>query len=228
MNIDIGQLRYQPSNLIQHQIAVEIGNQAGNSDLRGWRLRIACRTATIGRLDGWFNNSGFGAFRAHPLLEAARTVGLAATGAGCLAIASHVSRTSWRSDAGDMRDTQAVVGRSSPFSSLGPTRDGQAKPDLSAPGQRITAALATGSEKAADERAASTDDRLLTIAGTSMAAPMVTGAVALLLQQKPDRNLADIRDILSRSVRRDAHTGPAPWDPIYGMGKLDIVTALRA
>jgi hypothetical protein len=33
---------------------------------------------------------------------------------------------------------------------------------------------------------------------------------------------------LGRSVRRDAHTGPAPWNPIYGMGKLDIVAALRA
>ena len=61
-----------------------------------------------------------------------------------------------------------------------------------------------------------------------MSAPMVTGAVALLLQQKPDRDLADIRGLLSRSVRRDAHTGPGPWDPTYGMGKLDIVAALRA
>jgi hypothetical protein len=49
-----------------------------------------------------------------------------------------------------------------------------------------------------------------------------------LLQQKPDRDLADIQSILARSVRRDAHTGPAPWNPIYGMGKLDIVAALRA
>jgi minor extracellular serine protease Vpr len=60
-----------------------------------------------------------------------------------------------------------------------------------------------------------------------MAAPVVTGAVALLLQQKPDRTLDDIRDLLSRSVRRDAHTGPAPWDPFYGLGKLDIAAALR-
>ena len=26
-------------------------------------------------------------------------------------------------------------------------------------------------------------------------------------------------------MRRDAHTGPALWNPIYGMGKLDIVAA---
>jgi serine protease AprX len=92
----------------------------------------------------------------------------------------------------------------------------------------VTAALADGSELAGDDRFADTDGQLLTIAGTSMAAPVVTGAVAMLLQQKPDRALADMRDVLSRSVRRDVHTGPGPWDPVYGLGKLDVVTALRA
>jgi subtilisin family serine protease len=191
-------------------------------------VRITCRKATVGRIDGWFNNSGFAAFRAHPLLENARTVGLSATGAGCLAVASHVSKTAWASDLGDMTDDNLVVGRSSPFSSLGPTRTGGQKPDLSAPGQMVTAALASDSEMAADDQFAKTGQRLLTIAGTSMAAPVVTGAVALLLQQQPRRSLADIREILSRSVRRDAHTGPAPWDPFYGLGKLDIAAALHS
>jgi subtilisin family serine protease len=225
----IGQQRYQPSNLVQHQIEIEIGAQAGNSDLRGWRVGIECRKAVVGRLDGWFVNSGFAAFRRpHPLIETARTVGLAATGAGCLAVASHVARTSWHADAGTFDDPESMLGRSSAFSSLGPTRDGRTKPDVSAPGQRLQAALAGGSEKAGNTRLATVADRLLALAGTSMSAPMVTGAVALLLQQKPDRDLADIRSILARSVRRDAHTGPAPWNPIYGMGKLDIVAALRA
>lgn len=229
VDMTVSQQRYQPSNLIQHQIAVEVGARAGNGDLRGWRVGIQCRNATVGRLDGWLHNSGFAAFRSpHPLIETARTVGLAATGAGCLAVASHVSRTSWHADAGDRSDPEAILGRSSSFSSLGPTRDGRAKPDLSAPGQRLLAALASGSEQAGDARFAAVADRLLALRGTSMSAPMVTGAVALLLQQKPDRDLADIRTILARSVRRDAHTGPAPWDPVYGMGKLDVVAALRA
>jgi subtilisin family serine protease len=225
--IDISQQRFQPGKAIQHQIGIDIGAAAANNQLRGWRVRIACRKATVGRIDGWFNNSGFAAFRAHPLLENARTVGLSATGAGCLAVASHVSKAAWASDLGDMTDDNLVVGRSSPFSSLGPTRTGGQKPDLSAPGQMVTAALASDSEMAGDDQFAKTGQRLLTIAGTSMAAPVVTGAVALLLQQQPGRTLADIREILSRSVRRDAHTGPAPWDPFYGLGKLDIAAALH-
>jgi len=127
-----------------------------------------------------------------------------------------------------MSDPDSLLGRSSVFSSLGPTRDGRAKPDLSAPGQRLQAALSHESRRAGDTRIASIGDRLLALAGTSMSAPMVTGAVALLLQQKPDRDIADIQSVLARSVRRDAHTGPALWNPIYGMGKLDVVAALRA
>jgi len=226
--IDVAQQRYEPSRVIQCQIGIDVGLAAGNSQLRGWRVRLTCRKATVGRIDGWFNNSGFAAFRAHPLLENARTIGLAATGAGSLAVASHVSKSAWQSDSGPMSNNSLVVGRSSSFSSLGPTRVGGQKPDLSAPGQMVTAALASGSESAADDQSAKSRQRLLTIAGTSMAAPVVTGAVAMLLQQKPERTLADIRDIFSRSVRRDAHTGPAAWDPFYGLGKLDIAAALRS
>jgi subtilisin family serine protease len=227
VNIDISQQRVKPGKVIQHQIGVNIRTSALNTSLRGWRVRLTCRKATVGRVDGWFSNSGFAAFRPHPLTENARTVGLAATGAGCLAVASHISKTAWDSDAGSSEQGGLVIGRSSPFSSLGPNRIGAQKPDISAPGQQVTAALAAGSEMADDPEAADTGRRLLTIAGTSMAAPVVTGAVALLLQQKPKRTLKDIRDILSRTARRDAHTGPAAWDPFYGVGKLDIAEALQ-
>jgi hypothetical protein len=59
-----------------------------------------------------------------------------------------------------------------------------------------------------------------------MSAPMVTGAVALLLQQKPDRDLADIHPSW-RGACAVTRT-PVRWNPVYGMGKLDIVGAVRA
>jgi subtilisin family serine protease len=188
---------------------------------------MTCKQAVVGRLDGWFHNSGFAEFRPHPLLETHRTIGLAATGEGCLAVASHVTRSDWDSDAGPQTDPQVVKGRTSSFSSLGPTRDGREKPDFSAPGQYVTAALANDSESAGDEARAHSLNRLLTIEGTSMATPVVTGIVALLLQKKPALTLAQAREALKATARRDLHTGPASWDPAYGFGKVDVAAALN-
>jgi subtilisin family serine protease len=218
---------YAPSALVQTQIQVRFTTlSVPNLRLRDWRLRMTCNTAVVGRIDGWFSNSGFATFRAHPLIETARTVGLSATGRGCLAVASHVSKNTWKSDLGDESDIRAVVGRSSSFSSLGPTRDGRRKPDISAPGQLVTAALADSSELSRLDERVLTTDRLLTIEGTSMAAPVVTGVVALMLQKKPKLKLTDALTAFTSAARHDAHTGVADWTPIYGVGKIDVKAAL--
>jgi subtilisin family serine protease len=180
----------------------------------------------VGRLDGWVSNAGLAEFRAHGLVEQSRTIGLTATGDGCLAVASHVSKQAWHSDAGAAQDFHVLVGRSSPFSSQGPTRDGRLKPEISAPGQYVTAALADHSEWAGIDDRARVRERLLTLEGTSMAAPVVTGVVALLLQKKRNLTVQRVRDILQATARHDAHTGLAPWNPAYGYGKLDVVAAL--
>lgn len=219
---------YSWSNLTQTQIQIEFNSATVPAQrLRGWQIRMACKTAAVGRVDAWFHNSGFAVFRQHDMLEQARTVGLSATGEGCIAVASHVSKTSWDADDGAEQDTQAVVGRSSRFSSLGPTRDGRQKPDFSAPGQYVTAALADGSELAERTDRALVNQRLLTIEGTSMATPVVTGVVALMLQKRPMLTPTEARQILSATARHDAHTGPVGWNPTYGFGKIDAAAALQ-
>lgn len=160
------------------------------------------------------------------MLEEARTIGMPASGKFCISVGSHVSKSSWNSDAGTQVDHQSVLRRSSPFSSVGPTRDGRWKPEISAPGQYITAALSDLSDLSQWDERAQENQRLATIEGTSMAAPVVAGAVALMLQKEPTLTTEKIRDLLERTASRDMYTGPSRWTDVYGFGKPDIVKAL--
>jgi subtilisin family serine protease len=227
LSIDFSRRRNRENQALQVQISIEFASPlVTDRDLQGWGLRINCRRSVLGRIDGWFHNSGFAAFANHPLVEASRTIGLPATGEGCIAVASHVAKVTWDTDLGLQRDVRAVVGRTSPFSSLGPTRDGRSKPEVSAPGQYVTAALASGSELAEVSERVFNARRLLTIEGTSMAAPVVTGILALMLQRKPTLSVAEARQILTETARHDAHTGLTTWNPAYGHGKVDVAAAL--
>ncbi len=74
------------------------------------------------------------------------------------------------------------------FSSKGPTLDGRRKPDLVAPGERITSAAAGRFRTQSADLAALTDKDPCYIeeSGTSQAAPHVSGAVAALLSARPE------------------------------------------
>jgi subtilisin family serine protease len=99
----------------------------------------------------------------------------------------------------------------SPFSSFGPTRDGRQKPEVSAPGGNVLAARSL------------TGNGVVKKSGTSMAAPAVTGLVALVLAraraQGTPLTIADIRAKLAVSAAANSPTGG--WDPGFGAGKVD-------
>jgi serine protease AprX len=72
------------------------------------------------------------------------------------------------------------------FSAYGQTSDGVKKPDLVAPGKNITARLVNQNMGLAYEHPANkVGDQYFRMSGTSMAAPMVSAAAALLLQDEP-------------------------------------------
>ena len=112
-------------------------------------------------------------------------------------------------------------GKIADFSSRGPGQfHGQPtnKPDLTAPGDNILSSVPGG--------------KFAQMSGTSMATPHVTGAVALLMQaSKNTLNPAQIRQILSSTLDpRDPNGAPGKpgvWNPVYGLGKINIYTALK-
>jgi serine protease AprX len=120
-----------------------------------------------------------------------------------------------------------------PFSAWG-TSDGNAKPDLVAPGRRIVSLRVPGS--ALDTLFA---DRVVTaqngatyirMTGTSMATPVVSGAVALLLERRPDLTPDQVKALLTQTAQPYGQDSGAPLpDPSAdGSGLLDVAAAMSA
>ncbi|MEO1191212.1 MAG: S8 family serine peptidase [Pseudomonadota bacterium] len=110
-------------------------------------------------------------------------------------------------------------------SSLGPTRDGDAKPDVSAPGRLIRAARSKGFQlRYPDSSSAWRTSSTIAFSGTSMAAPHVAGIAALLLQVDPSLTSAEIRDLLRQSARRPEQ---GLWHAGFGQGRVSAAAALR-
>jgi serine protease AprX len=113
-----------------------------------------------------------------------------------------------------------------PISSRGITEDGFAKPDLVAPGRKILSVLSSGignqrSTLATEFPERVTSDGHIRLSGTSMAAPMVTGAVALLLERNDHLTPSQLKVMLTST----AHVYPGQTDQA---GALDIAAALAA
>lgn len=99
-------------------------------------------------------------------------------------------------------------------SSQGPTRDGRNKPDVAAPGSGIIAA-----------RGFVPGDPWVAMTGTSMAAPYVTGVVALMLRAEPRLTAAQIEGILHRTSI-PLPGGDFNWVNDAGFGRIDAGPAV--
>jgi subtilisin family serine protease len=113
-----------------------------------------------------------------------------------------------------------TVGAVSSFSSKGPTTDGRVKPDLIAPGNSVVSSI---------NRCAFPFDSPNTysaMSGTSMATPIVTGAVALMLQKNPKLIPDSVRCILQQNATMDAPIENLPQNT-RGAGKLNILHAME-
>jgi subtilisin family serine protease len=105
---------------------------------------------------------------------------------------------------------------SSAFSSKGPSRDDRRKPDISAPGDKITAAQS------------GTANGTITMSGTSMAAPHVTGAVALMFSHRARARLSIPNAMqVGAALRGTTQNFNGRHTPAVGYGVLDAQALIK-
>ncbi len=105
------------------------------------------------------------------------------------------------------------------FSSRGPNRDGTVKPNVCAPGKDIVSTRATGTNASK-----AIDTYYLSMSGTSMATPMVSGAIADLLQKQPNLTVAQVKSIMEKTAQP---LGSGMPNNDYGYGRISIENAIN-
>jgi minor extracellular serine protease Vpr len=193
-----------------------------------WTLTVTGSTVTQGgAFDLWLAGSSMGA-EITTGATFTKLVGMPGTAEHSITVGAYASKWSWSSLAGNVGyGGTDRTNNYATFSSTGPTRDGRQKPDISAPGQAIAAAMSsTTTPTPALVWQVAPAGKYVIEQGTSMASPHVAGLVALMLQAKPALTPAQIRSALQSTARVDAYVGTAP-NTQWGYGKVDAQAVLQ-
>ncbi len=171
-----------------------------------------------GRVDGWVENPSSAQFREG---DSRSTISEPGNAHRAITVGAYVTKTQWTSVVGNQAE-EGEIGALASFSSRGPTRDGRVKPDLAAPGAWIASARSWNVTTA--PRLTLPGGEYTMLLGTSMAAPHVTGAVALLFSRQPNLTWSEVKDALLSGARVDSQVGATP-NYMWGAGKLDVSRA---
>ncbi len=200
-----------------------VSDESGTAVKDGsWKFKLYGNEISDGRFDAW--SSSEVEFTTN--LDWTRLVRMPGTARDVITVASYCTKREWDTYYGGhyYYSNYPTLWDISDFSSPGPTRDSRRKPEISAPGHGITSALSADSEPS--ETRVVEDGVHKLIQGTSMSAPHVAGAIALLFQKNPNLTMAEIKNILTSSATVDGYTGSV-WNRHWGYGKLDINAALN-
>lgn len=190
------------------------------------------------RLNGWSDSytrmSNFG-LPGFTMGDCSMTISDLATGDSSISVGSYTSRSFAPVLSGHNKAVAGgTVGDISSFSSFGPDMRHVSRPEIVAPGQCVVSSYSRY-----DSTMAVNNNWLTAIAqtggvsypygvdvGTSMSAPLVSGAIALMLQADARLGVDQVKRILKHTARRDhwvTDGDPERW----GWGKLDVTAALR-
>lgn len=182
-----------------------------------------------------------------PRATAAHTINIPAVNDDLIAVGATVNRDRWPNRAQQVSRVRGqLASLAEPdtiawFSSAGPRVGGRMKPDLVAPGAFVVGAMSLRADPDispfslfADTSSCEVpgcsvvDDFHAVTSGTSMAAPIVAGAAALLFEQEPTLTHSQVRSLLQAGARPLTTAVIPEADVRAGAGMLDAVSSLEA
>jgi hypothetical protein len=245
----VGDLTINIANgaLVDQQIAPVTGNAAAIVLSGKWAANrtFAIRLEGHGTANLWVQASaplreGDALF---PAATKESTIAVPAASPNVIAVGATLNRTDWFDRNGIEITVPSFGGLREPepdsivfFSGAGPTADLRMKPDIVAPGAFVVGAMSAQADPDVNDDSVFVgkpplctegvldctvvDDWHAVLSGTSMAAPIVTGAVALLFEEKPDRTQTEILTLLQAGARFPK--GLVRMRTQVGAGALDL------
>jgi subtilisin family serine protease len=167
------------------------------------------------------------------------TVGeIGGTAKKIITVGSYVSKNEWTDLKNNIQTSDGKIQTLVSSSSRGPTADGRTKPEITAPGEMIASSVNSfdavyGEDNKYTVLKAEMNNRKYYYAissGTSMAAPMVTGIIALMLQANPLLGPERVKEIIQQNAVNDSYTGliGPEGNNNWGRGKVDALKSVEA
>lgn len=174
-------------------------------------------------LDGWLSGSGDG------------SISGMACGQNVLVVGSYNSRKFLAGFEDGVWRLDLTIGGISDFSSYGRMQYGGSRPQLLAPGNTLISAINSAYSDNNPDQVEQASAFLEAengrkyywrwMSGTSMATPMVSGIIALMLQADPTLKVGEITEILEKTADKDSFTDINPLQS--GAGKINAAGAIK-
>lgn len=176
-----------------------------------------------------------------PRAVSSGTVAVPGSHPDLITVGATINRNDWRDFSGELVGYDGPSTGRAPFSAAGPNQTGAMKPELAAPGGGVIGAMARSADPRTSVLEVSQfasygtcpdavecfviDDEHGIASGTSMAAPIVAGTIALLMQRDPSLTMEQAKHYLMAGTEP---VGEAGASSMVGTGQLDIIGALLA
>ncbi|MFZ4798597.1 MAG: S8 family peptidase [Bacteroidia bacterium] len=153
-----------------------------------------------------------------------------------VAVGSYNSNVAWQNYWGNVKTVDDISQKDTitGFSSRGPTTDNRTKPDITGPGYFVggpASSLTPFNDADITDTFQVNGKRFdyIMSAGTSFAAPCVTGAIALMLEADHSLTPNKVLNMLKNSARVDSKTGIIPTNGSnnWGWGKINTYEAVK-